>query len=245
MNIIENLLLSLNMKGAIQEYYNQDKDLKSYDLTFDERLSLMLKSEMLYKDNRRIDNAMKKAKFKKPIATLSAVDLHAKRGLQANFFNELAKCDFIKHKQNIVITGPTGMGKSFLSEALGKEAIYKGYTVRYFWISELIEEVHIQRDLDRYSKYLDNLKKIDLLIIDDFGARPLSIDDESILFEIIGIREDIASIIFTSQVPIESWVSCMKNKTLADAIVDRLSHSSIKIELHGDSMRKNKQKKDN
>lgn len=243
MNVIENLLLTLNMKGAIQEYLSQNKNLKSYDLTFEERLCLILESEILYKDNRRIHNAMKKAKFKKPIATLSSVDLHTKRGLEPTLFKELAKCDFIKHKHNIVITGPTGMGKSFLSEALGKEAIYRGYTVKYFWISELIEEVHIQRDLDRYSKYLENLKKIDLMIIDDFGARPLSIDDESILFEIIGVREDIASIIFASQVPVENWVSCMKNKTLADAIVDRLTHGSIKIELDGDSMRKNKQKK--
>lgn len=159
MNTIENLLLTLNMKGAIQEYIRQNENPKSYDLTFEERLYSILESEILYKNNRKVENAMKKAKFKKTIATLPSVDLNTKRGLEPTLFKELAKCDFIKHKHNIVITGPTGMGKSFLAEVLGKEAIYKGYSVRYFWISELIEEVHIQRDLDKYSKYLENIKK--------------------------------------------------------------------------------------
>ena len=100
MSIIENLLLSLNMKGALEEFYRQKENTNSYNLTFEERLTLLLESETLFKENRRIFNAMKKAKFKKPQADLSSVDLHSKRGLEPTLFKQLAKCDFIKQKHN-------------------------------------------------------------------------------------------------------------------------------------------------
>ena len=150
----------------------------------------------------------------------------------------MANNEFINKNQNILINGATGVGKSFLAQAIAKNAIYDGYSARYYRVNTILEEIKLARLDGTYTKTLSKISKYDLLILDDFGISPLKADRINDLFEIIEERTLNGSTIITAQLPIKEWHSYLQNETIADAMMDRLIHTSHKITISGDSMRK-------
>jgi DNA replication protein DnaC len=151
---------------------------------------------------------------------------------------ELASCRWIKERQNILITGPTGVGKSYLACALGNKACREGYRTLYARLPRLLQELHIARGDGRYGKVLAGLARMDLLLIDDWGLVPLDDHGRRDILEILEDRHDVHSTIVTGQLPVSGWHEMIGDPTLADAILDRLVHNAYKIELKGESMRK-------
>lgn len=237
---LHDLLDQLGLKGFRHALSRQENDTAYGQLSFEERLFGLLEAEHNDKNNRKIKRLLSSAKFKDHTASLEELEYGAQRGLERSFVLSLAQCRFIEKKQNILINGPTGSGKSFLAQALARACINEGYSARYCRVSRLIEEIKIARLDGSYTKKLSQLSRFALLILDDFGVTPLKNDEVNDLFEVIEERTLSGSTIVTAQLPIREWHSYLGNETIADAILDRLVHSSHKIELKGESMRKMK-----
>jgi len=171
------------------------------------------------------------------------IDYKVRRGLDKPLFKSLATCKWIHDHLNVIITGPCGVGKSFIACALGHRTCMNGLRVLYVRATRLIENLAIAHGDGRYHKLLDKLAKTDVLIIDDWGLSTLDDQASRDFLEIFDDRHDLRSTIIVSQLPVDSWHETIKNPTLADAILDRVIHNAYKIELKGDSMRK-KRKKD-
>jgi DNA replication protein DnaC len=178
------------------------------------------------------------AKLKDRSASMDQIEYLPKRGLDKSVILSLSSCNFIDKNQNILITGATGTGKSFLAQALARVAISEGYKTRYYRVTTLLEEIKMARLDGSYTKTLAKIAKFKLLILDDFGVTPLKGDEINDLFEIIEDRAFSGSIIITAQLPIKEWHAYLGNETIADAMMDRLIHTAHKIALKGDSMRK-------
>lgn len=231
----------LNILGLIgfKSSLEKQADNSSYSkLSFEERLYHLLESEINERSNRKIKRLLAQAKFKDRQASMEDVEYSAKRGLDRLVILSLLTCEFIKKHQNILITGATGVGKSFLAQALAKQAIFEGYSAVYYRVSRMLEEIKLARLDGTYTKTLNKIAKYDVLIMDDFGVFPLKADELNDLFEVIEERTLSGSTIITAQLPVKEWHAYLKNETIADAMMDRLIHSSHKIELKGESMRK-------
>lgn len=152
----------------------------------------------------------------------------------------LADCDFIKKKQNVIITGSTGIGKSYLASALGHQACSLGYKVMYEYSSKLFARLKMGKADGSYLKEITRMEKQDMLIIDDFGIQPLDQQSRTMLMEIIEDRHGKRSTLITSQVPMNNWFEVIGEQTIADAILDRVIHDAHRLELKGESMRKKK-----
>ena len=207
------------------------------ELTSDEIVSGMIDAEWNYRSSRKIERSLKNAKLRYQ-AGLEELSYNPARGIDKNYIMRLAECNFIKKAENIIITGPTGSGKSFLVSALGNQACIKNFKVRYCNTSRLLMQLNMSKADNSYLKMLNNISKIDLLVLDDFGLQPISETDRIILLEIIEDRYNSKSTIFASQFPIKEWYELIGENTIADAIMDRIIHNSHKINLEGESMRK-------
>jgi len=230
-------LQKLKMSGMIsvlQEHLS-NPDLQA--LTFNERLGLMVDHEVTERENRRVSALLRKAKLRQN-ACVEDLNYRHPRGLVRAKLAALVTCDFIQHRQNVLFTGPTGCGKSWLACALGQAACRNGFSTRYLRISRLMESLRISHADGSYEKLLCQLAKTDLLILDDFGMQTLGENDRKDLFEIIEDRHKLKSTIVTSQLPIKIWHESIGEPTIADAILDRLLSNSHKFELKGESMRK-------
>lgn len=168
---------------------------------------------------------------------MEQIDYIAKRNLDKALMLRLSSCEWINRKQNVIISGSTGLGKSFLASALGNQACQQGYKVYYRNCSKLFDELKIAKADGSYIKEVNRIEKIDLLILDDFGLKPLDSNQRLILLELLEDRHGKRSTIITSQLPVKSWYDVIDEPTIADAILDRLVHSSHRIELGGDSLR--------
>jgi DNA replication protein DnaC len=208
------------------------------ELPFEERLSQLLLAEASERASRKISRNMKAAKFKDCSARAEDIDYRMPRGLDKSVMLSLIGGDYLARKQNILVTGPTGTGKSFISQALGNRAVCDGYTSRYYRIPRLMEELKLARLDGTYVKTLEKLARFNLLVLDDLGINPLSADDANDLLEVIEDKIGSGSLIVTSQLPLERWYDYLNNDTVADAILDRLLHGSHKIKLKGESIRK-------
>ena len=169
---------------------------------------------------------------------MSDIDYNVKREINKTQVLSLITMDFIRAYQNIILNGKTGSGKSFFIQALGNRAIEDGFTVYYTRTATLLEEIKVARIDGTYTALMRKYTKYKLLIIDDFGVSPISIDDATNLFEVIEARFEVSSTIISSQLPVKEWYDYLNNNTIADAILDRLTNSSHRIELKGPSMRK-------
>ena len=236
----ENLLEQmgqLKMTGMQEAFREQQSQPKHADLSFEERLSLLLDREILRKDNNRVQTLQRRAKLRQS-AAIEAICYKNKRGLEKAKVMALAKCDFVRHHQNLLITGPTGCGKTYLSCAIGNQACRLGYKVRYLLLTRFLEEMSISHADGSYAKLMTQLHKDDVLILDDFGLTAINATQRHDLFNLIEDRYQLKSTIITSQFPVAKWHEYLGEPTIADAILDRISENAHRIELNGESMRK-------
>jgi DNA replication protein DnaC len=230
-------ITQLNLSGFKQALELQSEGTKYQSLSFEERLYHLFEAEINQRHDKRIKRMLSFAKLKDSSASLDQIEYHAKRNLDKSQILSLANCEFINKAQNILLTGMTGTGKSFLAQALARRAISLGYSAKYYRINTLLEEIKMARLDGSYTKTLAKISKFKLLLLDDFGITPLKGDEINDLFEIIEERTLSGSIIITAQLPIKEWYAYLGNETIADAMMDRLIHTAHKIELKGPSMR--------
>lgn len=232
-------LKTLKLYGMAKSLEEQNSSRDYDDLSFEERLALLIDREFTEQENRRLTSRLKMAKLRQS-ASMEDIDYRQKRGLDKSLIKSLAECSWIKERLNILLTGPCGAGKSFIACALGHKACLEGYKVIYYRATRLFETLSIAKGDGRYPRLMNSIAKMDLLIIDDWGLSVLTNQERTDMLETLEDRHGIHSTIITSQLPIEHWHETIGNPTLADAILDRLIHNAHKIQLKGGSMRKMK-----
>ncbi len=211
----------------------------AYDeLPFEKRVQLLLEAELTYKENKKILRLQQQAKLHEKSASIEDVKFTPLRGLNKAIILELAGGGYIKHHQNIILLGATGTGKSYIAQALANKAMLQGESALYLRVPRLMQLLSTARGDDEYIKLLERLKKIKVLILDDFGVSPLKASEARDLLEIVEDRTHTSSLIITSQLPIKEWHGHLHNPTIADAILDRIIHNAHKINIEGDSQRK-------
>ncbi len=234
---------SMRLNAMAESHYNHLQGRINAEYTTDQYVSMLIEREWEAKQNNKINRLIKNARFRFS-ASIQDVDYTANRQLDRNVFERLAVLDFIRNKENIIITGATGTGKSYLAQALGNQACQFLFKTLYYNTSRLMEDLKIARLEGTYTKVLLKIERVDLLILDDFGLVPLDTQQRQSLLDIIEGRYDRASTIISSQIPVSQWHELIGEGTIADAILDRIVHSSHRIELIGDSMRKKQLKKE-
>lgn len=209
---------------------------KNEKFTPDEMVEHLIEAEWDERYNRKLGRSVKSARFRYK-SSIEQIDYENNR-VDKNQVQRLADCDFIKRAENIIITGSTGIGKSFLASAIGHQACSLGYRVLYQHNTKLFARMKIAKADGTYLKELAKIEKQHLLLIDDFGLQPLDAQSRSTLMEIIEDRHGKSSIIITSQIPVSKWHDIIGEQTIADAILDRIVHDAYRIEMKGESLRK-------
>lgn len=207
-------------------------------LTFDERFAMLIDAEWLYRENRRLRRALKEAKLRLSQACIEDIDYSAKRELDRAVLRQLATCRWVDEHHNIVITGATGTGKTYIACALAHQACRKGHRAIYRRASRLTDELTLARADGTYGRVLARLARTDVLVIDDWGHAPIRDQERRDLVEVLDDRHGIRSTIMTSQLPVAKWHDHIGDPTNADAICDRVLHSAHRIVLKGPSRRK-------
>jgi len=234
---IREQLRSLRLPGFIQAWEEQHGNARYTDLTFEERLTFLVQKETLRRDNQKLARRLKNAKLKQS-ATLDQVDFSVQRGLNKKKFLELGELQWVLNHHNLMIVGPTGVGKSFLASALGDQACKRGFTARYLKTSTLLSDLLSAKADGSYSKFTSALAHTDLLVIDEWLREPLSESHAREILDLLDDRFRKSSTLFATQFPVSDWYRLIKDPTLAEAILDRVVHDSLRIELKGESMRK-------
>lgn len=230
-------LHALKLNGMADAFKEQLEQHDIGHLTFEERFGLLVDRHWTWKEDRRMKRLLKSAKLK-ITACIEDIDFRKPRGIDRSVVLRLASCRWINRTQNIIITGPTGAGKTFLACAFANKACREGFTTLYRRAPRLFQEIAITRADGSYVKLMNKFATTKLLIIDDFGLAPLSDSERRELLEVIEDRQGLSSTIIVSQVPIKNWHENIGDPTIADAILDRIVHNAHKFELEGDSMRK-------
>lgn len=234
-------LQALKLTGMYKALCEQMAMSDLADLRFEERLGLLVDREMTERDTRRLGTRLRKAKLRQS-ACIEDLDYRHPRGLDKSLLTSLATCHWIRERHNVLITGPTGIGKTWIACALGHKACREGFTALYVRLPRLLQELPIAKGDGRYVKLMASLAKTDLLLLDDWGLATLSDENRRDLLELLEDRHDRRATIVTSQFPLEHWHEAIGDPTLADAILDRLVHNAYKIILKGESMRKRRVK---
>jgi DNA replication protein DnaC len=230
-------LQSLRLTGMLKALEEQQRMPAIHDLGFEERLGLLIDRELSERDSRHLNTRLKKAKLRHTCC-VEDLDFRASRGLDKTLVLSLAACTWIARGINVLICGPTGIGKSYLACALGHKACLEGYSALYLRLPRLFEELRLAKADGRYGKLMLGYARTDLLILDDWGLTPITDPQRRDLLEILEDRYGKRSTIVTSQLPVCAWHEAIGDPTLADAILDRIVHNAYKIELKGESMRK-------
>jgi DNA replication protein DnaC len=207
--------------------------------TNDEIVSLLIQAEWEDRQSRKIRRHLKAARFRYH-AAIEEISFSAERNLDKNIMARLTDCSFITRHENILITGPTGVGKSFIASALGNQACHKGYKVLYFNMQKLFGKLKMSKADGSYIREIDRIEKHDLLVLDDFGLQEMDHHNRMAFLEIIEDRFDVKSTIISSQLPVGKWYDVIGESTIADAIMDRVVNGAHRIDLKGESLRKKK-----
>ena len=207
------------------------------DVSFDERLGLLVDRELTECDDRQLTTRLHKAKLRQA-ACIEDIDYRHPRGLDKSVMLQLVTCQWVRAHHNILMTGPTGIGKTWLACALGQQACRDGYSVLYLRLPRLLQEMPTAKGDGRYAKVMAALAKTDLIILDDWGLAQFEDASRHDVLELLEDRHGRHSTLVTSQFPVEHWHEAIGDPTLADAMLDRLIHNAYKLSLKGDSMRK-------
>ncbi len=237
MNTIENQFKQLRLQGMYITWKALMETRQHHELSFVEGLEVLLVAEAQDRTNRRFERLTKTARFRYQ-ATIEELNFNTSRGINASQITELATGGYLTKGESVLITGSTGCGKSFLASALGHQACSQGSKVLYFNTQKLLMQTKMSRLDGSFLKFFEKLAKANLLILDDFGLSHLDKQQQIDLMEIIEDRHGQSSTIIASQLPIGSWYEIIGEATIADAILDRLVHTSHRIELKGESLRK-------
>ncbi len=211
-------------------------------LAFDERFGLLVDAEWLDRQNKRLARNLREAKLRLSDACIEGIDYPAQRKLDKAVIRGLASCTWIHEHHNVVITGPTGVGKTYIACALAQQACRKGYRVLYRRVPRIFDEILLARADGTYPRWLAKVARFDVVVLDDWGLVPLAESERRDLLEIMEDRYGNRSTILTSQMPVAQWHDQVGDPTIADAFCDRLLHNAHRIELHGPSRRQEKKK---
>ena len=228
---------SMRLFGMLEAFDVMLKTAQTTQYSADELMAHLIEAEWNDRYNRRLDRLLKNARFRYG-ASLNEIDYQVQRGLDKGLMQRLSQGDFIRRAQNVIILGPTGVGKSFIATALGQQACMLGLTTYYASTYKLFQELKMAKADGSYPKILKRIAKQELLILDDFGIKPMDQHARMALMEIMEDRHQKQSTIITTQLPIKHWHEAIGESTIADAVMDRLVHAAHRIDLKGESMRK-------
>lgn len=230
-------LYAMKLNAMADAFREQSEQPETCELSFEERFGLLVDRQWTWKEERRMKGLLSGAKLKIN-GCIEDIDYKTPRGLDKSVILRLADCDWIRHAQNVIITGATGVGKTYLACALANRACRMGYSAFYTRIPMLFQELAIARGDGSYPKTMKKMTRAKVLVLDDLGLAPMTAPERRDLLEVIEDRHGLASTIVATQLPIENWHENIRDPTIADAILDRLIHNAYKINLKGDSMRK-------
>jgi DNA replication protein DnaC len=230
-------LQMLKLPAFIAAWKEQQADPTMGELSFDERLALLVEAEMLHRDNSRLTRLLRDAKLRFPNACVEDVDSGPGRGLERAVVRQLATCGWVRQHHSLIVSGPTGTGKTYVGCAFTQQACRMGFRGLYKRVTRLFEELTLARADGSYGRLLDRLAKVDVLVLDDWGLAPVSPTSRQDLLEVIDDRCGQRSTVLLSQLPVRLWHDHIGDPTMADAICDRLLQSAHRIELKGPSRR--------
>jgi len=230
-------LIHMKLYAMANAFRTQSEIVDAQQLSFEERFALLVDEQFLWKENRALERRLRGAKLKQK-ATIEDINYQHPRGLDRKLLRSLTRSDWVRQKQNILLLGPTGIGKSWIGCALAQKACRDGFTAFHRRSSELFRELQVAHADGSIARLLLRLAQFDVLLIDDFAMAPLKDSERRDFLEICDDRYQRRSLILTSQMPVAHWHEQIGDATIADSILDRLLHNAHRIELNGESIRK-------
>lgn len=230
-------LQMMGLTAMAEEWIRQQQDPGLAPLTFDDRLTLLVDAEWLARDNRRVARRLREAHLRLP-ATPEGIDYTVPRQWNATVVRQLTQVHWVSQHQTVLVTGPTGVGKSYLACALGHAACRRQYRVRYYRVPRLLADAVVARQEGRWFRWLAQILRYDLLILDDWAVHPLSLEESRDLLDILDDRYQVRATLIASQVPQARWHEWFPDPTVADAVLDRIVHHAYHVAIQGESMRK-------